>query len=52
MNLKERGVTVGDLLIISIIIITSIFVVNKVNGDKKQSIIYTNPKNISTILLS
>ena len=52
MNLKERGVTVGDLLIISIIILTSIFVFNKVNDDKRESYVYPNPNNISTILFS
>ena len=37
MNLKERGVTVGDLLIIAIIIISSIFIMNKIKESDKQS---------------
>jgi len=35
MNLKERGVTVGDLLIIAIIIITSTILVKSFSKDKK-----------------
>ena len=37
MNLKERGITVGDLLIILIIITTIIFV-KSLNKDKKTSL--------------
>ncbi len=40
MNLKERGVTVGDLLITSIIIISTIFIINKAKDSDKQSQIY------------
>ena len=47
MNLKERGVTIGDLVIISIIIIFTIFFINKINNSDKQSKIDTSP----TILL-
>ena len=36
MNLKERGVTVGDLLIIIIIIITGAVVVKTFNQNKKK----------------
>ena len=50
MNLKERGVTVGDLLIISIILISTIFFINKVKDNDKQSQIYINSKDISTTL--
>ena len=48
MNLKERGVTVGDLLIISIIIISTIFVVNKFKDNEKQSQFYQNLEVISS----
>ena len=48
MNLKERGVTVGDLLIILIIIISTIFVVNKFNKNEKQSHLYQNVKVFPT----
>ena len=37
MNLKERGITVGDLLIILIIIITTAFVFKTTNNNKKTS---------------
>ena len=45
MNLKERGVTVGDLLIIAIIIISSIFILNKLKESDKQSHL-TNEHNV------
>ena len=48
MNLKERGVTIGDLLIISIIIISSIFFFNKVKNSDKQSQIYTISNNLTS----
>ena len=44
MNLKERGVTVGDLLIISIIIISAILLTNKFKDNDKESYIHWNPK--------
>ena len=37
MNLKERGLTVGDLVIISIIIISTIFFINNGKNNNKQS---------------
>ena len=37
MNLKERGVTVGDLLIIFIIILSTTILVKTLNKDKKTS---------------
>ena len=51
MNLKERGVTVGDLLITSIIIISTIFFINKAKDSDKQSQININPNNISNTLI-
>ena len=38
MNLKERGITVGDLLIILLIIIISTILVKGLTKDKKTSI--------------
>ena len=38
MNLKERGITVGDLLIILIIIVTSTILVKTFNKDKKTTL--------------
>ena len=52
MNLKERGVTVGDLLIISIIFISTIFFINKFKDNDKQTQIYMNQNDISNILIS
>jgi len=37
MNLKERGITVGDLLIIFIIILVSTILVKTFNKDKKTN---------------
>ena len=47
MNLKERGVTVGDLLIIIIIIITSTILIKSFNKDKKTTLYYSNQENLS-----
>ena len=38
MNLKERGITVGDLLIILIIILTTTTLVKSYNKDKKTTL--------------
>ena len=38
MNLKERGITVGDLLIILIIILTTTILVKSYNKDKKTTL--------------
>ena len=48
MNLKERGVTIGDLLIISIIIISTIFLFNKAKNSEKQSLIYSTSINLTS----
>ena len=47
MNLKERGITVGDLLIILIIIITSTIVIKSLSKDKKTTLNYSNHENVS-----
>ena len=47
MNLKERGVTVGDLLIILIIIITSTILIKSFSKDKKTTLNYSNQEQIS-----
>ena len=36
MNFKERGVTVGDLVIILIVIVFSFFIIDKVKESKTQ----------------
>ncbi len=47
MNLKERGITVGDLLIILIIIITSTIFIKSFSKDKKTSLSYNNHEKVS-----
>ena len=46
MNLKERGITVGDLLII-IIIITAVLLIKSFNKDKKTTLNYINQEQVS-----
>ena len=36
MNLKERGLTVGDLTILLMIILFSFFIMNKIKESKNQ----------------
>jgi len=38
MNLKERGITIGDLLILLIIILTSTIIIKTFNKDKKTTL--------------
>ena len=38
MNIKERGITVGDLLIIFIIILTTTILVKSFNKEKKTTL--------------
>ena len=38
MNFKERGITIGDLLIIFIIILTTTILVKSFNKDKKTTL--------------
>jgi len=47
MNLKERGITVGDLLIILIIIITSSILIKSFSKDKKTTLNYSNQGQVS-----
>ena len=46
MNLKERGITVGDLLII-LIIITSTILIKSFSKDKKTTLNYGNQEQVS-----
>ena len=46
MNLKERGITVGDLLIILIIITTSTILIKSFNKDKKTTFNYSNQNEV------
>ena len=47
MNLKERGITVGDLLIMLLIIITSTILIKSFSKDKKTTINYINQELVS-----
>ena len=47
MNLKERGITVGDLLIILIIIITSTILIKSFSKNKKTTLNYINQEQVS-----
>ena len=47
MNLKERGITVGDLLIILIIIITSTILIKTFSKEKKATLNYNNIEQVS-----
>ena len=46
MNLKERGITVGDLLIILIIIISSTILIKSISKDKKTTLNYSNQEKV------
>jgi len=47
MNLKERGITVGDLLIVFIIIIASTILIKSISKDKKTTLNYNNQEKVS-----
>ena len=47
MNLKERGVTVGDLLIIFIIILFTTILVKTLNKDKKTSVNHSYQEKVT-----
>ena len=47
MNLKERGITVGDLLIILIILITTTILIKSFSKDKKTTFNYINQEKVS-----
>ena len=47
MNLKERGITIGDLLIILIIIITSTILIKSLSKDKKTTFNLSNQEQVS-----
>ena len=47
MNLKERGVTVGDLLVILIIILSTTILVKTLNKDKKTTFNHSNQEKVS-----
>ena len=49
MNLKERGITVGDLLIIFLIILSTSILVNTFKKDKKTAFNYCDQGKINYV---
>ena len=47
MNFKERGITVGDLLIILILIITTTVLIKSFSKDKKTTHNYSNQEKVT-----
>ncbi|WP_288262500.1 hypothetical protein [uncultured Prochlorococcus sp.] len=47
MNIKDRGITVGDLLIILLIIFTTIVIVKANNKENKSTLNISNQEIIS-----
>ena len=47
MNLKEIGITFGDLLIILIIIITSTILIKSFSKNKETTLNYSNQEQVS-----
>ena len=47
MNLKDRGITVGDLLIMLLIIIISTILIKSFSKDKKTTLNYSNQEQVS-----
>ena len=47
MNLKDRGITIGDLLIILIIILTTTFLAKSFNKDKKSTLHHNLQEKVS-----
>ena len=48
MNLKERGITVGDLLLIFIFVISTVFIINKFKNSGEQAYFEIAPIEILT----
>ncbi len=46
MNLNERGITVGDLLILLILILITTMVVKSFNKDKKTTLSHSNHEEV------
>ena len=48
MNLKERGITVGDLLVILIFVISTVFIINKAKDTDKEAYFHIYQNEILT----
>ena len=46
MNLKERGITVGDLIVVLVFVTSIIFIFNKVKESDKQTYFQISPNEI------
>ena len=46
MNLKERGITVGDLLLVLLLVLSILFIKNKVKEKNKLSNFHVIPNKI------
>ena len=49
MNLKDRGITVGDLVLIIIFIFSTVFIINKVKENEKQVYFLMTPNEVLTV---
>ena len=47
MNFKERGITVGDLILLFIIILTTLLTVKNFKTDKKTTLHIDNQEQLS-----
>ena len=52
MKLKERGFTVGDLIIILIMTISTIFIINKAKDSYEESHLHPKSSLASTTIIS
>ena len=52
MNLKDRGLTVGDLLLILVFVVSTVFIINKIKYTEKKSYFLTPPNEIITSEIS
>ncbi len=48
MNLKDRGVTLGDLLLILIFVVATVLIVNRVKDSDKKAYFHLVPNEIMT----
>lgn len=48
MNLRDRGITVGDLLLTIIFTISTIFIINKFQDSESKAHNYMNLRKITT----
>ena len=49
MNLKDRGITVGDLVLIIIIVFSIVFIITKVKESDKQAYFLMTQNEVLTV---